>query len=150
MKFLGYLPHFYTRKYNDNGVLRNRKGTDGHQCNRWHKFLLSSSFKPLRMIFLKPYSLFQKMVGIQYNPTLVDSDQSDIRSFIKSTCRSLYRSEMKLLHKRKYRLDIHIEMKGRLPKEKLSPSGSPIIQVPGAVTSLNDFVDLYTNNPASK
>ena len=62
----------------------------------------------------------------------------------------MYSSGMEMLHKIKYHLDLHIEPKGRFPKEKLCPSGSPIVQFPGADASLNVFVDLYTKNNALK
>ena len=59
------------------------------------------------------------MAEIQYKPTLVDSYQSAICSYIKSLRRSLYSSGMELLHKSKSHTDPHIEPKGRLTKEKL-------------------------------
>ena len=82
------------------------------------------------------------MVDIQYNPTLVESDQSAIHSFIKSLHSSISRPGMELLHKSKYHNDLHIELKRRCPKDKLCPSGYPIVQVPGADAFLNSFVDL--------
>ena len=57
---------------------------------------------------------------------------------------------MELLHKRKYHLDLHIELRGRFPKEKLCPSGSPIVKVTGANSFLNALIGLYTKNPAFK
>ena len=61
-----------------------------------------------------------------------------------------FSSGMELLHKNKSHLDLHIELKGRSPKEKLHPSGSPNIQVIGADAYLNNFVDLYTKKYALK
>ena len=112
MNFLGDVPQFYTQKCNENGVLQTRKGTNGHRCNICHEFLLSSSVKPLRKILLKRTAIFQKMVDIPYKHTLVDSDQSSIHSFIKSQRSCLSSSGMELLHKSKYHIDIHIELKG--------------------------------------
>ena len=57
---------------------------------------------------------------------------------------------MKLLHKIKSHLGLHIDMKGIFLKEKLCPSGSPIIKVPGYDAFLNYYFDLYTKNPALK
>ena len=90
------------------------------------------------------------MVEIQYKPTLVESDQSDINRLINSPRSSLSISGMELLNKTKYHLGIHIELKERFRKENIFPSGFPIVQVPGADAFLNDFVDLYTNNPEFK
>ena len=95
---------------------------------------------------LKRSAQFQKMLVLQYKSTLVESDQSAIRSFVKSQRRSLSSSGMELLHKSKSHLNLHIELKGRLPKKKLYPSGYPIVQVPGSDAFLNDFFDLYTKN----
>ena len=64
MKFIGDVPQFYTRKYDDNGVLQSGKVTNGHRCNSFHEFLILSSVKTLRKIFLKRSALFQKMVEI--------------------------------------------------------------------------------------
>ena len=116
MKFLGDVPQFYTQKCDDNSVLRTRKVNKGHQCNSFHEFLLSSSVKPLQKMLLKRSALFQKMVEIQYKPRIAESDQSDIRSFITSPCGIIYSSGMELLHKIKSHIDIHIDLKGRLPK----------------------------------
>ena len=90
------------------------------------------------------------MVDIQYKPTLVDSDQSDIRSFIKSPRISISSSGMELLHKSKSHLDLHIKLKGGLPIEKLCPYGSSIVQVTGANALLNYYFYLYTKNHALK
>ena len=54
------------------------------------------------------------------------------------------------MHKSKSHLDLHIELKGRLLKDNLYPSGYPIFQVPGDNAFLNDSVGLYTKNPALK
>ena len=43
---------------------------------------------------MKRSALFQKMVEIQYKPTIVDSDQSTIFGFIKSQRSSIYISLM--------------------------------------------------------
>ena len=108
MKFIGDVPQFYTQNCDDNGVLQTLKGTNGHRCNGYHEFLLSSSVKHLRKIFLKRSALFQNMVEIQYKSTLVDSYQSVICGFVKSPRISIYSSGMELLHKSKYHIDLHI------------------------------------------
>ena len=150
MKFLGDVPHFYTQKCDDNGVRQTRKVTNGRRCNSCCDFLLSSAVKPLRNIFMKRSALFQKMLQIQYKPTLVESDHSSIFSFIKSLRRSISSSIMELLHNIKYHIDLHIKLKGRFPKYNLYPSGYTIVQVTGADAFLNIFFDLYTKNPALK
>ena len=132
MKFLVGVLQFYTRKCDGNGVLWTRKRTNGHRCNICHEFLLSSSVKPLQKILLKRSTLFQNLVEIHYNPALVDSYQSVIRTFTKLPCSSISISVMEMLHKRKSHIDLHIELKGILSKEKLCPTGYPIVQVPGA------------------
>ena len=75
IKFIGDVKQFYTRKYDDDGVLQTLKATNSRQCNSCHEFLLSSLAKPLRKIFPKCSALFQNIVEIQYNPTLVESNQ---------------------------------------------------------------------------
>ena len=54
------------------------------------------------------------------------------------------------MHKSKSHLDLRIELKGRLLKDNLYPSGYHIVQVPGDNAFLNDSVGLYTKNPALK
>ena len=150
MKFLGNVPQFYTQKFDENGVLQIRKGTNGHRCNSCHDLLLSSSVKTSRKILLKRSALFQNMVDIQYKPTLVKSNQSDICSFVKSPWSSIFSSGMQLLHQSKCHLDLCINLKLRLPKQKLCPSRYLIIQVLGDYTFLKVFIHLYTENPAFK
>ena len=65
INFLVDVPYVYKQKCNDNGVLQTQQGTNSHQCNSCHEFLLLSSVKPLRKILLKHSALFQKMVEIQ-------------------------------------------------------------------------------------
>ena len=144
MKFLGGVPQFYTQKFDDNGVLQTRKVTNGNRCNICHEFFLFSSVKTLRKIFLKRSAMFQKMGEIQYKPTLVESDQSNINSFVKSLCSSIFCSVMEPLHKSKYHIDLRIKLEGRFPKEKICPSGYTIFQVPVYDEFLNRFVYLYT------
>ena len=141
MDFLGDVSQIYTQKFNENGVLRTRKRTNGHQCNSCHEILLLSSVKTLQKILLERSAQFQKTVEIKYKPTLVESDQSAVRSFIKSPRSSLSSLRTELLYKRKPHLDIHIKLKGRFPKEKICLYGSPIVQVPGLNSFLNYFVD---------
>ena len=124
--------HFYTLNCDENSVLRTRKGNCGHKCNSCNEFLLLSSVKPLRNILLKRSALFRKIVDIQYKTTLVESYQSAIHSFIKAPHISISSSGVELFHKRKSHHDIHIELKVRLPEEKICPSGYPIVQFPGA------------------